>query len=485
MKRNISLIMKMLSVSSALLLLSPNCGKSQQTIETDMGIPAELVQTLNEVPGLTIKSEPGNMIVEPSKKNHYFIALKDPTIVIDISKFNIGIPNKDTKIPVKVKEIVYLYGPEEKYLGLVSVRELFLKWDFPGFIQTAGDAKDKSGLLGMAIKLSIGKAVFKNYDISPLMAAKTKDIMELVGEILGRNQSSEAAAEHITYELGFLSKEKKKISILLDIEKMESHQDALSDIFISLYKKGRELPGVSKVLSQGKALFDLKMSSSLVKLSVKENENAVGSGTVDKISFSNFFKPDETNSFFIYGFTWDMENMNVSVPNNKEIELAGNIHQWGMKFSLENLTASFVKSYLDLVKKNYEMSTVMDKEKLRQQQMAMGLTIASEFMKSKPAIKFSISPFNHYFGELEAELNFQFLNLMAPPVGKAVVNIHEINQILSKISKEKSLSQKTREGLLKLAKKYVMVDENGNGAITVETRQDQPGTFFLNGKPIK
>jgi hypothetical protein len=269
------------------------------------------------------------------------------------------------------------------------------------------------------------------------------------------------------------------------ISVFESHQDALSDIFISLYKKGRELPDVSKVLTQGKALLDLEMSSSSVKLSVKENENVLGSGTVDKISFSYFLKPDETNSFFIYGFNWDMENLKVSVPNNKEIELAGNIDEWRIKLSLENLTAPFVKSYFDLVKKNYEMSATMDKEKLRQQQMTMGLTIASEFMKSKPAIKFSISPFKHHFGELEAELNFQFLNLMAPPVGKGMVKIPEINEILAKIAGEKSLSYKTREGLLKLAKKYVRVDENGNGAITFETRQDQPGTFFLNGKPIK
>jgi hypothetical protein len=38
---------------------------------------------------------------------------------------------------------------------------------------------------------------------------------------------------------------------------------------------------------------------------------------------------------------------------------------------------------------------------------------------------------------------------------------------------------------LKFAEKYVSIDGNGNGTITFETRPDQPGTFFLNGKPIK
>jgi len=424
------------------------------------------------------------MIAEPLEKNRYLITLKDPAIGLDISKLNLGIPIKDAKIPVKIKEIVFKYDPDEKYLELVSISELHLDWHLTGFLSTALQAKDKQGLQGMAIKISIGKAAFKNHDIRPLLDAKTKDLMELVGEFLEKSQTPESTAEQIAYELSFLSKEQKKISILLDIEKMQTRQNALSNVFISLYKKGRELPDVSKVLKQGKALLDLEMSSSLAKLSVKENENLLGSGTVDHTSFSYFIKPDESNSFFIYGFTWDIENLKLSVPNNKEIEWAGNIEQMGMKFSLENLSAPFIKSYFDLVKKNYEMSAALDKEKL-QQQMTMGLTIAGEFMKSKPVIKFSISPFKHHLGELQVEVNFQFLNLMALPVGKAVVHIPKINEILAKLAVEKSLSAKTREGLLKLIKQYVLVDENGNGTVTFETRQDQPGTFFLNGKPIK
>jgi hypothetical protein len=484
MKRHFFLSASILSVSFALLLI-PNCEKTRETVKTDMEIAAELVQTLDDVPGLSITSKPGNMLVEPSEKNRYLITLKDPAIGLDISKFNLGIPIKNAKIPIKIKEIVFKYDPGEKYLELVSIRGLLLEWDLARFLSTALQAKDKQGLQDMTIKISIGKAAFKNHDISPLLDTKTKDLLELVGEFLEKSQAPVSTAEQITYELNFLSKEHKKISILLEIEKMQTRQNALSDVFISLYKKGRELPDVSKALSQGKALLDLDMNSSLVKLSVKENENVLGSGTVDHTSFSYFFKPDESNSFFIYGFNWDMENLKLSVPNNKEIELAGNIEQMGMKFSLENLSAPFVKSYFDLVKRNYEMSTARDKEKLQQQQMTMGLTIASEFIKSKPAIKFSISPFKHHFGELQVELNFQFLNLMAPPIGKAVVHIPKINEILTKIAEEKSLSAKTREGLLKLAKQYVPVDENGNGTVTFETRQDQPGTFFLNGKPIK
>jgi hypothetical protein len=145
MKRNISLSVMMLSVSFALLLI-PNCGKPRETREAGIEIAKKMVQRLNEVPGLTIKSEPGNMIVEPFEKNRYLITLKDPAIDFDISKLNIGIPIKDKKITVKLKEVVFKYDPGEKYLQLVSVRELFLGWDFQEFIKTAGERQ--TGITG-------------------------------------------------------------------------------------------------------------------------------------------------------------------------------------------------------------------------------------------------------------------------------------------------------------------------------------------------
>jgi len=208
MKRNFFLSASMLAVSFALLSIS-NCGKPRETAKTDMEVAAELVRTLNEVPGLSIKSEPGNMIVEPSEKNRYLITFKDPAIGLDISKLNLGIPIKDAKIPVKIKEVVLKYDPDEKYLELVSIREFLLEWHLTGLLSTAVQANDKKGLQGMTIKISIGKAAFQNHDISPLLEAKTKDLMELVGEFLEKSQTPESTAEQITYELSFLLKEQK------------------------------------------------------------------------------------------------------------------------------------------------------------------------------------------------------------------------------------------------------------------------------------
>ena len=210
----------------------------------------------------------------------------------------------------------------------------------------------------------------------------------------------------------------------------------------------------------------------------------VGEGTVDKLALSYFLKPDQTHSFFNFGFGWKMDHLRVSVPANAWVEQAGAIKEWGFKFSLENLNAAFVQAYFDLIKKSMVLSATMDKEAVRQQQMMMGMAIAGEFMKSKPVIKCSISPFKHEFGELEAEINFQFQNLMTPPVGRAVVKIPHFKEMLAGIKEKKLLPLNTLETLLSSVKKYVVVDEEGNGTIQFETRADKPGKFFLNGSPI-
>lgn len=485
MKRYIFLII--ISCISLGLLWMPNCGKSRGTGEADLEIAKKLVQTFNELPGLTFKGEPVNIQVEPSEKKRYIITLKDTITTVDTSScqdLNLGLPFKDMLIPVEMAEIVFKYGPGEKYLELISCQGISFEWDFSKLVKIPGKNVKKPGLSQMVLKTSVGNANFKNYDISPVLEAKEKKLMELLSELLVKNQSLEYTLDNLRYELDFTEKQ-KKMSLLIETEKLEGFQRGLSEIFLSIYKKEDKAPDLANVLKQGTALIDLGMTFSSLKVTVKENEKEMGGGAIDNMFLSYFFKPDKTNSLFIYGFDWDMTEMKLSNPANREIEMIGKIHRMGMKFSLENLSAAFVQAYLNLIKKNIEMSTSLDKEKLRQQQMTMGFTIASEFMKSKPVIKCSLSPLKHYFGELEADVFFQFINLMAPPVGKAKASIPNINEIIDKIQEEKSLSQKTREGLLTLVKKYVQVDENGNGSLTFETREDQPGKFFLNGQPIK
>lgn len=481
MKRNISQALAMITGSLVLLLGGVHCGKSEKA---DMEIARELIRTLDKIPGLSIKTGPANRTAVPSGQGRYLITLKDPDITFDISGLNIGVSAKDTKIPISAKEIVFQYGPNESYLELVSVKDIYMVFSSSGPTGAADETKNNSPLPGMAAKMSIGNVSFKNYDISPCLDTKATDLMELVIECLRKNPSSESRVEQIAYEINFLSRELKKISLHMNMEKIEGRQKALADAFVSLYRKGGQIPDFSKALKKAEVLFDLEMNGSLFKVSVKENENLLGEGTIDIMSLSYFLKPDETRAFFIYGFDWDFKNLKLSIPGNKEIEMLGQVNELGMKLSLENLSAAFVQAYFGLVKKNMEMSAALDKEKLRQQQMTMGFTIASEFMKSKPVIKFSLSPFKHRLGELEAQFDFQFCNFMAPPQGKAVVKIPQLEAILLKL-KEDILSPKTLEFLSGLVTKYVRVDEKGDGTVTFEIKADQPGKFFLNDKLLR
>jgi hypothetical protein len=485
MKRNISMVL--LLGSLAFVLIVSGCGKPGKRGTTDIDIAEELIQELNTIPlGLSVKVEPAKRIVEPSGKDRYLVIFKDPDITIDTSAYkelNIHLPFKEPRIPLKTKEVVFKYGPDEKYLQLVSLKEMSCDWDFSEAIKSAGKVDEKSGLTGMGIKCSVGNATFKNYDLSPLLAVKAKNLIQLLTGFLGKNQSVESVVDHIRYEFRFVDRQETR-SFLLEAEKIESRQAILPDIFISLYSKENRAVDLAKALKEGAVLLDLGLNCSGFKLSVKKNEQVLGEGAVDHLALSYFLKPDQSHSFFIYGFDWKLDHLTLSVPGSAWIERAGHLKEWGMKFSLENLSAAFVQAYFDLLRKTIALSATMDKEAMHQQQMMMGMTIANEFMKAKPVIKCSISPFKHDFGELELDLNFQFLNLMSPPVGKAVVRIPHFEEMLAGIKEQELLPAKILEEITQSAKKYVVVDEKGNGTILFETRADQPGKFFLNGSPI-
>ena len=485
MKRNISQILLLSSL--AFVLIISGCGKPGKPGTSASNIAEGLIQELNSIPlGLNVQVEPSNLVVEPSGSGRYLVTFKDLNITIDTSAYkelNIHLPFKNTRIPIKIKEVVFKYGPEERYLELVSIKGMSFDWDFSEMVKLAGKTGEKPGLTGMGIKVSLGNATFKNYDISPLLAAKAKTLIQLMSGFLGKIKTVESVVNHISYEFRFV-KQQKTWSIRVEAEKIQSHQAVLPDLFISLYHKEGQAVDLARVLKEGTDILNLGMDCSGLTVSLKEDERELGGGTLAKLALSYFLKPDQTHSYFIYGFGWNMKNLTLSIPGLAAIERAGHIKEWGLKFSLENLSAAFIQAYFDLIKKSMAMSGTMDKEALHQQQMMMGMTIASEFMKSKPLIKCSIAPFKHDFGELAAEINFQFFNLMTPPVGKAVVKFPHINEMLARIKEQNLLPLKIQETLGQLVKKYVVVDEEGNGTLLFETRADQPGKFFLNGIPI-
>ena len=468
-----------------ILLAFPNCGKPVKTPAQKADIAQELIEKLNHIPlGITFQVEPANVSVEPAAQDRYLVTFKNSSTLIDTSIFkqlNTGLQLKTGKIPVKTEEIVYKYGPEEKYLEIVSLKGMSVEWDISKVLIVPDANKAKPLPSEMTVWFSIGSAEFQNYNVSPLLDTKAQNLLELLGAMMGKITSVRYTVNNLGY--GVRGEEnQKKMSFQIEAEKIEGSQKILPEVFISIYLKATQPPNLAKFLEQGSPLLDLSMKFSTLKISFTQGGNLQGEGTAQNLDFSYFLKPNSSKSFFVYGFDWDLKNVKLTVPGNKDLEAIGNIDEMNMKFSLENLSTSFVEAYLNLLRKSMELSGTMDKEKIHQQQMMMGMTIASEFMKSQPVIKCSFAPLKHSLGEMQADIDIKFLNLMAPPVGKAAVTFPKIEETLARI--KTSLSGTIAEKLIKMAKDYLVFDKQGNGRITFEIKQDQPGKFFLNGKPV-
>jgi hypothetical protein len=432
-----------------------------------------------------MKVEPANISVKTSGER-FLVTLKNPTMTFDTSilkSMSMGDQFKQIEIPITMEELTFLYGPEEKYLEAISVKGMVFEWDVSKLLEKPLEPGTPPSAFRMDLKFSAENISYKNYNVSALLTYEGKDLFELLGQYIKDNQSSEMSIDNFKYEVGFYTKEEKNISILLEAEKMEGVTKAVSDVFISLYKKDAELPDFAKTLEQGTALLDVALKCSMLKISVKEEGKELGGGTLENTSLTYFLKPDETKSSFTYGSTWDVHNLSLSIPGHPQIERLGNIKDMKMAFALENLNPDFAKAYFELVKMSMSLSHAADKEKIRQQQMMMGMKIATEFIKSKPGIKLSLSPFKHTFGECTAEANFQVPSLMGP-VGKAEVKIPDVNGILNKIKEEQLFPAEAMPGIEQAIKNIIMIDDSGNGSLTFEIKAAQPGVYFLNGKPM-
>jgi|GEM_PF-1175331 len=483
MKKNIYFTILMIGILSLTLIVC-FCGKDHD--QDDIDAANQLIAAFNQSPlGFQMKVEPENIVVKPKGNNRFHITFKKPAMTFDTSiykTFAFGENIKEKKIPFTADEISYIFGPKEKYLEAVSMKGMTFKWDWAEMIKESKTMGETPPAFRMNLEMSLGNVTFKNFNISAILEPKTKDYLEMMALIIKDNPSVEWELENMTYDLTFPIVEKKMIAVSLAAEKIEGSHIVGQEIFTAFYKKDAPSPDFKKILEQGMAVFDIKANCNGFKVTVKENSKELGGGFIEKTSFSYFVKPEKSKSAFVYGFTWDLENLELSIPDKKEIELAGNIKEMKMNFSLANLNPAFAQTLFDLIKKSIEISAVADQESAKQQQMMMGIQFGTAIISSKPVIKASLSPLKHYFGELSAEMNFQFKVMGAPPVGKAIVNISNIEGIIKKLKAEEILSPAAVDAIIKIIKKIVVTDEKGNGSITFELKQDHPREYFLNGK---
>jgi hypothetical protein len=486
MKRNVAWVLTAFLTTSLILL--PGCETGIE--KKDSGEITDLLAKINSswsAMGLKIEAEQTGVNDEPLEttrgKVRQLFTFKNATITIDTSglkEIRPGTTFKKKKVFLEIKELALRYGPKDDFLQFVSCKGLDLDWNFT---KTEEEAKAGSD---MALKISVGSASFDRYDISPLLNSKTANAMELLAELMAKNPELKTTAENLTYEIHTPLVNRKIMSTVLSFAKIEGKQSYNSDLFYAIYSKRKDvtLPNFEKLLQQGTPLFDMTLKGKDFNASLKIDGKQMGSGHMANADISYFLKPDEDRSYFTYGIRLYLEDLKATAAELEGIETLGDFRELGIKASLVNLTPGFTRAYFELLKKSAELSASGNKEEMRKYRSAMGMKIFMELMKSKPKLTFSVSPFKHSLGQLEAKGHFRFSGVSIP-VGKAAVIIPGFHRIRAKLETGGKLPPFIAKSIISALKYMVIEDEAGNGTITFETREDFPGQFFLNGKPIR
>jgi len=110
-----------------------------------------------------------------------------------------------------------------------------------------------------------------------------------------------------------------------------------------------------------------------------------------------------------------------------------------------------------------------------------GRSLVGNLMQSKPVIFVSLSPLEHKLGKIEAEGKFQFIR-MGPPVGKATVKIFKVEEIGQKLKAEQLFPPEEIDAVLAKVKEIFEIDQNGDGILTFEIKEEDKANFYLNGK---
>ncbi len=464
-------------------LLVSNCGKSAEVSNAE--VAERLLNDLNKrLPRTQIKVKPENRLVKPVGNDRYRIIFKDCTFRTDLAwmvkSINKNLLLKDNPYTeldtVRIKEVVIFYGPKEAYLNLQSLNGMSL------------DCSDlETGSLGdfriKSMNVSIGNITFNNLNISDLLKSGAKDFSEMTKKSLKEAfRPGETALKNLKFKLTGVTGKKEDLSILLEIEKIGSIKEGKEDpyIMVYLFKQDAPAPDLLKTLHKGLAVMDLNVGLGKANLSIKKNGIQWGEGAVESASYSQFVKPDKSRSSFKAGYSFGIKNLHLSLPGKREIEALSKIKEFHFNFSMEHLSPAAVLGLLEFVKKVIQLRDLADAGQMQEILVQAG-KFWNEVFKSNPQIKCSISPFKHYLGELSLEA---MIRQFFPPAAELKVKILKIDDILQKLEECCLFSPAAMKAILHNLEKCTIRKENGDASMTIELKPDQPGQYFLNGKPV-
>lgn len=486
MKKNVHLRLFIL-VFFVLILLAVQCGKTDGKPENN--VAEQLLSIINkQPPGSRFKTQLEKSVVEPIDNKRYMVSFKNSTFDGDSAlsrsliynhlppPWKIFFPKVDT---VKSEKIVFFYDPEEKHFSLLSIKGMSFGHEFE-------ENKTADVIKGFNIKkshASIRDIACEEQNISYLFVPDEKAFPNL-GRNLGNLEPRIVynTDENLKFEVSDVGLNKETLSILLNIEKIKSIDKGLIDPFI--FNKDISVQYISQILSKRLSISNLNVEYEKINFTIKKNGIKWGKGIVGKVFHSHFIEPDATGSSFKIGYSFGIKDLSLSLPAKKEINWASNIKNFRFNFSMDNLNTVAVLSFIDLIKNSLQLRSLDDNQKVKEMLQIPAMIFLAETAKSKSRMKFSISPFKHYFGELEAKVDVRLGAIFSKPSAIISINLSKIDDTLKRLREADVFSNTTLIKISEFIDRFAVKKENGDAFINIEYKSGQPGKLYLNGNPI-
>jgi len=466
-----------------MVFILSNCAQSKLSVDDAQG----LLEKISASPfGVTLKADSANIVIEPDKEKsgRFIVTYKNPDCSINTAIYkhmNLSIP--EFNIPITIEEMAFNYSPSDNSCFVLSAKGMDYSLDPAKFTpsQMTGESRvDTKYFPKMYLDYHFGSLEFSDYDISPLLDSKDKSFIEVLTNLMEVNKDQKTSLQDM--KIGFDLTLEEKISVIFAIEEAEGQLSFTPEFVLSFFNQEKETSPFPKLLEEDNPFMKVESTLKNMTMSFQGPKNNFNS-RVNNMGLTYTVEPATGKNSIDFGIDWKLEGLQVTGLEKKAIEALVNLNKLDFHFTLEHLSPEFIEAYFDLIKTAQAMGTSPDPA--QKQELAMkGPALAGTFMSSKPIISMSISPLDHKLAKITAEGKFQFVT-MGPPVGKATINISNIEEAAKKLKAEEVFPAKEIDGFLQKLKELFRLDENGEGILTFELKEGDQAHFYLNGKQKK
>ncbi len=331
----------------------------------------------------------------------------------------------------------------------------------------------------MSLSFNYGNIAFENYDLSPMLDTKNQSFIELLPQLLAANQPISVSVDDINFEFNMVLAEGKYM-MTSSLKNAKSLMMLAPEALTAFIKQEESGSVFSQLLEDGSSPLEIKYDLENLEILLRMPKGHIDVG-LENLDFAEYIKPTSEKNAFRFGFDLNIGGLNITGLEKKEVEIFAGLIKMNLNFSIDGLSPEFFQAYMDIIKTAQSLRS--SKDPALQQQMSMkGLALVGILMQSKPSISLSISPLEHRLGKIEADGKFQFTR-MGPPVGKAKAKIFDVEGIGQKLKEEQLFSPEEIGLVLAKIKEIFEIDQNGDGILTFEIKEEDMANFYLNGKP--